>query len=81
MLISLELLPKEAADAQPVGVGRNQPNQNPYLPPPTGRMKFSFNPCTLAVSLLGRKGCFKVRVRLKVRTSDEKRLSGKTLDD
>ncbi|CAN0166928.1 unnamed protein product [Ascophyllum nodosum] len=60
MLISLELLPKEAADAQPVGVGRNQPNQNPYLPPPTGRMKFSFNPCTLAVSLLGRKGCFKV---------------------
>ncbi|CAM9162703.1 unnamed protein product [Scytosiphon promiscuus] len=60
LLISLELLPKEAADAQPVGSGRNDPNQNPYLPPPAGRMKFSFNPFRLSMSLLGPKAFYKV---------------------
>ncbi|CBN80088.1 conserved unknown protein [Ectocarpus siliculosus] len=60
VLISLELLPKETADAQPVGAGRNDPNQNPYLPPPAGRMKFSFNPFRLSMSLLGPKAFYKV---------------------
>lgn len=61
LLISLELIPKENADAQPVGSGRNEPNQNPYLPPPAGRMKFSFNPFRLSMSLLGPKAFYKVR--------------------
>lgn len=65
LLISLELLPKDAADAQPVGSGRNEPNQNPYLPPPAGRMKFSFNPFRLSMSLLGPKACYKVGCRLE----------------
>lgn len=60
LLISLELLPKESADAQPVGSGRNEPNQNPYLPPPAGRMKLSFNPLRLSMSLLGPKAFYKV---------------------
>eukprot|EP00903_Cladosiphon_okamuranus_P014837 g13738.t1 len=60
LLISLELLPKENADAQPVGSGRNEPNQNPYLPPPAGRMKFSLNPFRLSMSLLGPKAFYKV---------------------
>ncbi|CAM9371706.1 unnamed protein product, partial [Hapterophycus canaliculatus] len=64
LLISLELLPKEAADAQPVGSGRNDPNQNPYLPPPAGRMKFSFNPFRLSMSLLGPKAFYKVKALL-----------------
>lgn len=66
VLISLELLPKETADAQPVGVGRNDPNQNPYLPPPAGRMKFSFNPFRLSMSLLGPKAFYKVRTKTGV---------------
>lgn len=61
LLISLELLPKENAEAQPVGSGRSDPNQNPYLPPPAGRMKFSFNPFRLSMSLLGPKAFYKVR--------------------
>lgn len=61
VLISLELLPKDSADAQPVGSGRNEPNQNPYLPPAAGRMKFSFNPFRLSMSLLGPKAFYKVR--------------------
>lgn len=61
LLISLELLPKDAADAQPVGAARNEPNQNPYLPPPAGRMKMSFNPFRLSMSLLGPKAFYKVR--------------------
>lgn len=65
LLISLELLPKENADAQPVGSGRNDPNQNPYLPPPAGRMKFSFNPFRLSMSLLGPKAFYKVGGRVK----------------
>lgn len=61
LLISLELLPKDAADAQAVGSGRNEPNQNPYLPPPAGRMKFSVNPFRIAMDLLGVKAFYKVR--------------------
>ena len=39
VLLSIEILPKAAALSQPVGLGRSEPNVNPYLPPPTGRMK------------------------------------------
>jgi hypothetical protein len=39
VLISIEILPKEVADATPAGLGRSEPNANPYLPPPVGRMK------------------------------------------
>ena len=71
MLISLELLPKDTADAQPVGAGRNEPNQNPYLPPPTGRMNFSFNPVRLSMSLLGPKAFYKVDGRTTARLPSE----------
>ena len=40
ILISLELLPKAVADKYPAGLGRSDPNVNPTLPPPTGRLKF-----------------------------------------
>lgn len=39
MLITIEILPKTLADARPAGKGRSEPNTNPFLPPPTGRMK------------------------------------------
>ena len=40
VLISLELLPKALADKLPAGLGRGDPNTNPILPPPSGRLKF-----------------------------------------
>ena len=33
-------MPKSEAEKRKAGLGRSAPNMNPYLPPPTGRMKF-----------------------------------------
>ena len=33
-------MPKKAAEKRKAGLGRSEPNMNPFLPPPTGRMKF-----------------------------------------
>ena len=38
--ISIEIMPKAAADEVSAGVGRDSPNQNPILPEPTGRFSF-----------------------------------------
>lgn len=60
--ISMDLVPKEEyiigvilvlifrAEKVPVGVGRGDPNQDPYLPPPVGRFQFTMNPFKLIVS-------------------------------
>ena len=32
------------ADANKVGEARNDPNHDPFCPPPTGRISFSLNP-------------------------------------
>ena len=40
VLMSIEIMPKAVADVRKAGLGRSEPNMNPYLPPPTGRMKF-----------------------------------------
>ena len=40
VLISLEIMPKTMADKLPAGLGRSEPNANPYLPAPVGRLKF-----------------------------------------
>jgi len=60
LAISIELLPKSLADSQPVGHGRNAPNDNPYLPPPAGRLSFSINPFKMAYDLIGPKVCFQI---------------------
>lgn len=39
---SIQIWPKEKATIMPVGAGRNEPNNNPFLPPPVGRLKFSW---------------------------------------
>ncbi|KNC51096.1 uncharacterized protein AMSG_12039 [Thecamonas trahens ATCC 50062] len=44
--ISLELLPAHIAQAYPVGLGRKDPNANPYLPPPN-RPRDSYAPWRL----------------------------------
>jgi hypothetical protein len=39
------------AEACKVGKGRSEPNINPYLPSPVGRMQWSWNPYTLIVNI------------------------------
>lgn len=53
VLISLEILPMWKADQIKVGKGRDEPNVNPYLPPPFGRIQFSLNPFVLIGQLVG----------------------------
>ena len=61
VLCSLEVVPEWYAENYPVGKGREEPNQNPYLPPPVGRIRFSLNPFTMLNQLTGpkfRKKCY-----------------------
>eukprot|EP01017_Pseudomicrothorax_dubius_P045811 TRINITY_DN7982_c0_g1_i1.p1 TRINITY_DN7982_c0_g1~~TRINITY_DN7982_c0_g1_i1.p1 ORF type:complete len:406 (+),score=138.25 TRINITY_DN7982_c0_g1_i1:307-1524(+) len=53
ILVSMELIPKSAADLSKVGQGRSEPNQNPFLPPPIGRLKLSLNPLNMWEQLIG----------------------------
>ncbi|MGL4948646.1 MAG: hypothetical protein ACRC42_04720, partial [Mycoplasma sp.] len=47
VLCSIELLPKWNADLRKVGKGREEPNLDPYWPPPVGRFEWSWNPFKL----------------------------------
>ena len=63
VLCSLEVVPQWYADLYPVGKGREEPNVNPYLPPPVGRIKFTLNPITCLNQFTGpkfRKKCYKI---------------------
>jgi hypothetical protein len=46
------------AKKMPVGRGRGNPNQDPFLPPPIGRFEFTWNPFKLLV----RDWCLFVRI-------------------
>ena len=50
-MCSLEVYPMKMAEACKVGKGRSEPNINPYLPSPVGRMQWSWNPYTLIVNI------------------------------
>ena len=43
--------------SRPAGDGRKEPNANPTLPKPTGRLKFTLNPFAMLFRLLGPKLC------------------------
>lgn len=49
VLLSVELVPKWKSELSKVGFGREDPNINPTLPPPTGRVFFSWNPFEMFV--------------------------------
>ena len=51
MRIGINITPGEMAKSNPVGNGRTEPNQSPYLPPPVGRISFSLNPFSMLVSI------------------------------
>lgn len=42
--LQIQVFPKDLASKQPAGKGRNEPNADPYLPAPEGRIEFSMNP-------------------------------------
>jgi hypothetical protein len=44
-LHSVQIWPKDKALVMPAGAGRNEPNSNPFCPPPVGRFKFSWYVC------------------------------------
>ena len=46
---SIQIWPKDKALVMPVGAARSEPNTNPYLPPPVGRLKWSWNPFVLGI--------------------------------
>ena len=55
VMCSLEILPKKNADLDVVGKGRDDPNVNPYLPPPVGRIQFTLNPFKMMNQCVGPK--------------------------
>jgi len=54
---SVQIWPKDKAVVMNVGSARSEPNTNPFLPPPVGRFKFSWNPFVLGSELCGPKLC------------------------
>lgn len=42
--IQIDIYPKAMAELNKVGEARQEPNANPFLPPPVGRLSFSLNP-------------------------------------
>lgn len=51
--MSLEILPMKDAEANPVGEAQSEPNVNPFLPKPFGRIEFSINPFKMLAQLVG----------------------------
>ena len=60
LTISISCVTKEEAIKNPVGEGQSDPNQNPFLPKPKGRLEFSFNPIVIINQLFGREFLNKV---------------------
>lgn len=49
--VQLDVYPKKLAEMNKVGEARQEPNVNPFLPPPIGRLSFSLNPLKMFVSI------------------------------
>jgi len=58
LCISINILPKAEALISENGFGRRDPNHSPILPPPVGRLKWSWNPFVMGSQLCGPKLCF-----------------------
>ena len=49
----MDIVPADYAEKNKVGSAREEPNANPFLPPPIGRLSFSLNPCKMFNQLVG----------------------------
>jgi hypothetical protein len=52
VLLGIELVSKQVADRETVGMGQQRPNHQPTLPPPVGRMSLTLNPLDALKHLL-----------------------------
>ena len=50
--LDLRVFPGDLAEKNKVGTDRSEPNINPYLPPPVGRISLSWNPFTMLSQLV-----------------------------
>ena len=55
VLLSIQLVPLDKVERYPCGFGRDEPNVNPKLPAPVGRLEFSLNPFKMLYRLIGPK--------------------------
>lgn len=53
--LDVRVLPGKLAEKQKLGVGRTEPNMEPHLPPPIGRIQFSLNPLTMLGQLVNKE--------------------------
>lgn len=53
ILISVAILPIHHAEKGPQGKGREEPNSDPFCPPPEGRIQLSLNPFTMFQQMVG----------------------------
>mmetsp|Transcript_20593 Transcript_20593/g.43766 ORF Transcript_20593/g.43766 Transcript_20593/m.43766 type:complete len:299 (+) Transcript_20593:2-898(+) len=53
VVMSLQLVPGFMIDKLPAGQGRSDPNVNPVLPKPVGRLRFTLNPISMLFQLVG----------------------------
>lgn len=51
--IRIDITSMEYAEVNKIGSAREDPNIEPFLPPPIGRLTFSFNPCDMYKQLVG----------------------------
>ena len=49
--VQIDVYPKKLSEMNKVGEARQEPNVNPFLPPPMGRLSFSLNPLKMFVSI------------------------------
>lgn len=58
---SLEMMPMTIATQVPAGFGRSDPNMNPFLPEPEGRLRLSlFHPCDMIRDIIGDENFYKL---------------------
>jgi hypothetical protein len=67
VLVSVEMVPADDANnALANGRDRDEPNEHPKLPPPSGRISFTINPFAMGWRLLGPKYCCRVLMGIGV---------------
>lgn len=49
---SIHIVPADAAAKNPQGKGRDEPNSDPFCPPPVGRIELSLNPFKMIMQLI-----------------------------
>ena len=51
--MTIDIFPKQEAELNKVGAGQSEPNVNPFLPKPFGRIEFTLNPFKMLNQLIG----------------------------